>query len=147
MTTRVKLLKVKIKSLAEEARIIRLEEGRAKGRRKCGASDHAGLVKRDDCRAFVGRDDDMRERLHRHRVRDVRPEQRASLLAYAFLRGRPLAAVEPRRGAEWEWQAAARWKRVGQLVEKFGTVSPWAKDKAAQADAFKAWAAAGPVAA
>jgi hypothetical protein len=67
--------------------------------------------------------------------------------AYAFLRGRPLAAVEPKRGPEHEWQAAARWKRVEELVKRFGTVSPWAKDKAAQAGAFKAWAAAGPVAA
>lgn len=123
MTTRVKLLKVKIKSLAAEARIIRLEERRA------------------------GKSNTLREQLYRHRTVDVRREQRASLLAYAFLRGRPLAAVEPRRGAEWEWQAAARWKRVEELVKRFGTVSPWAKDKAAQAGAFKAWAAAGPVAA
>lgn len=118
MTTMVKMLKVKIKSLSAEARIIRLEERRA------------------------GEDTDLRCRLHEHRVGAVRTEQRLSLLAYAFLRGKPLSAVEPKRAAEPDWQ------RVGQLVAKFGTVSPWAKDKAAQADAFRAWAAAaGPVAA
>lgn len=52
-------LKVKIKSLAEEARIIRREEHRAK-------------------------DDDVRERLYAHRVCIVRVESRASLLLYAY---------------------------------------------------------------
>jgi len=117
MTTRVKLLKVKIKSLAAEARIIRLEERRA------------------------GKSNTLREQLYRHRTRDVRTEQRASLLAYAFLRGRPLAAVEPKRGPEHEWQAAARWKRVEELVKRFGTTSWVQTDKAAQADAFLAWKA------
>lgn len=111
MKTMVKMLKVKVKSLAEEARIIRLEEGRC------------------------GKDDVLRGRLHDHRVKDVRREQRLSLLAYAFLRDCPLAKVEPKSDTPPDWA------RVGKLVEKFGTVS-WSKaDKEAQAQAFKDWMA------
>lgn len=93
MNTRVKMLKVKIKSLAEEARIIRLEERR---------SAPGGPQQRE---------------LHEHRVRDVRSEQRHSLLAYAFIRRVPLAKVEPKTGTPPDW------KRVAKLVEKFGTAN------------------------
>lgn len=121
MKTRIKMLKVKIKSLAAEAPMIRMEERRAKGRRLA--------------EAFVGRDDALREELYRHRLDVVRPEQRASLLAYAFLRGRPLATVEKkcRPGNEPDW------KRVGQLVEKFGVVYTAKADKEAQADRLREW--------
>lgn len=110
----VKFLKVKIKSLAAEARVIRLEEKRA------------------------GKNNALREKLYLHRTVDVRKEQRASLLAYAFLRGRPLSAVEPKRRPELEWQAAARWKRVGEIVKKFG---PGTADQEA---ALRAWLDAEP---
>lgn len=115
MKTMLKMLKVKIKSLAEEARIIRLEEGRC------------------------GKDDILRGKLHDHRVKDVRREQRLSLLAYAFLRGKPLAKVEPKSDNPPDWS------RVGKLVEKFGTVSWLKADKEAQAKAFQAWAVREPV--
>lgn len=109
MKTRVTMLKVKIKSLADEARAIRLEERRALGRR-----ESAGV--------FRGRDDALRLELREHRVKDVRAEQRSSLLAYAFLRGRTLAACEgskPKPG-----HREPDWKRVGELVWKFGPVTP-----------------------
>jgi len=61
---------VKIKSLAEEARIIRQEEQRQKA------------------------DPIMRESLRFHRVHDLRREQRASLLAYTLIRGRSYASAE-----------------------------------------------------
>jgi hypothetical protein len=111
MKTRAKALKVKIKSLAAEAGIIRLEERRAR------------------------RDDRLRCELHEHRVGIVRSEQRHSLLAYAFLRGRSYAAAEPKAAK------APDWTRVAKLVEKFGTTE-WAKEaKEAQATAFKEWSA------
>lgn len=94
MKTRIKMLKVKVKSLVAEARIIRLEERRA----KAGSRLHGEL--------------------RRHRTFDLRVEQRLSLLAYAFLRGRPRVACEPRCKAEPDWA------RVLKLVEKFGPVSP-----------------------
>ncbi len=92
MKTRVKMLKVKIKSLAEEARIIRQEERRSKpgSQQQC--------------------------ELHEHRVKDVRSEQRHSMLAYAFIRRVPLAKVEPKS------ETPPDWKRVSKLVEKFGAV-------------------------
>jgi hypothetical protein len=62
--------RVKINSLAEEARIIRKEE------KRCGS-----------------RDSD-RGSLRFHRTGIVRSEQRATLLAYAFMRGVPYSAVE-----------------------------------------------------
>ena len=63
------LLKVKIKSLAEEARIIRKEEQR---------TDSLNLY-----RQFNG-----------HRRSDLRHESRHALLAYGFLRGMSLHRIE-----------------------------------------------------
>lgn len=62
--------RVKIKSLAEEARIIRCETKRLRG--------------------VPGADT-----LRNHNVLVVRDEQRHTLLAYALLRGRPYRSVEP----------------------------------------------------
>lgn len=86
------MLKVKIKSLAEEARIIRTEERRSK----------PGSWQQGE--------------LHTHRVVDVRNEQRLSLLAYAFIRGVPRSVCEPHAAKEPDWA------RVAKLVEKFGVV-------------------------
>jgi hypothetical protein len=99
----IKFLKVKVKSLAAEAAIIRLEEARSRG--------------------------PLRDSLRAHRQRDVRVEQRASQLAYGFLRGVPRAAIEP--GAKSE----PDWVRVGQMVKKYGPVDP------AELEAWKAGAA------
>lgn len=63
-------LRVKIKSLAEEAAIIREEE-----RRLAGGSSERG-------------------HLRHHRITVVRDELRASYLAYAFLRERPRTELE-----------------------------------------------------
>jgi hypothetical protein len=68
MKDRRKQLKVKIKSLAEEARIIRLEERRAK--------------ERGDYRLFC--------ELQDHRRRVVREAARESQLAYFYVRGCPM---------------------------------------------------------
>ena len=59
-------LKVKIKSLAEEARIIRREERKLDW-------------KTDQAKRF---------KLWVHRTFDIRREARATLIAYAYLRGR-----------------------------------------------------------
>jgi hypothetical protein len=109
MQTRVKMLKVKIKSLAEEARIIRLEERRSK----------PGGQQQNE--------------LHAHRVRDVRNEQRHSLLAYAFIRGVALSKCEPHS------DSLPDWARVAKLVEKFGVVD-WSL-RTAQAKMFADWKA------
>lgn len=116
MKDQVKALKVKIKSLAAEAGIIRLEERRAKGRRKWqGGRRLVG--------EFIGRDDILRMSLRGHRVRDVRREQRSSLLAYAFLRGKSYAVCE-RPAAD----NPPDLERLHSLVKKFGPVGGvWTK--------------------
>ena len=84
-------LKVKIKSLTAEAKIIRLEEQRANPKT------------------------DMRANLLHHRRHVVRPETRASLLAYGFLRGREYKQIEQTRRTEPDW------KRVQKMIEKYGS--------------------------
>jgi len=87
------MLKVKIKTLAEEARIIRLEERRSKpGSQRQGE-------------------------LHGHRVHTLRTDQRYSLLAYAFLRGVPLSRVEKNSKSDPDYT------RVAKIVGKFGTTN------------------------
>lgn len=62
-------LKVKIKSLANEARIIRQEE------RKC-------------------KDTDLRNGLTNHRKNEVRREARSTLIAYGFMNGKKFYEIE-----------------------------------------------------
>jgi hypothetical protein len=65
---RRRMLKVKLKSLAEEARIIRFEEKRSHGW--------------------------LRGELHDHRINVVRAETRATHLAYGLIRGLPMERIE-----------------------------------------------------
>lgn len=85
-------LRVKIKSLAAEAKIIRAEESKKK---------NSGF----------------REGLHNHRVVDVRREQRATLLAYGYLRGKSLQEIEK---TTLRIPYYTR-DRVRRMVEKYGT--------------------------
>lgn len=102
MKNQVKALKVKVKSLAQEARIIRLEERRAL------------LVGHPEKARGKYRDDGLYFSLREHRVRDVRSEQRSSLIAYAFLRGKDYRQCEPKA------TKTVDVGRVKQLIEKFG---------------------------
>lgn len=77
LVDRREMLKVKIKSLAEEARIIRKEEERTFGQ--------------------------LRDELHVHRVTVVRRAARHAILAYAVVRGIDLTRVEPIRYTEPNW--------------------------------------------
>lgn len=88
---KLKELKVKIKSLAAEARIIRLEESRSKG--------------------F------QRQSLYIHRVCDVRKEARWSQLAYAFLRGRDYSRVEAKNSGWVNWDRVM--KLVAKFGESY----------------------------
>ncbi len=94
-------LKVKIKSLAEEARIIRKEE-----RKRHGTDNRL-----------------EREALYTHRVNVVRSEQRHSLLAYGFLRGRRVDQIEGKTLTRVDW------KKVRSMVERFGPVQVTGFDK------------------
>ena len=86
-------LKVKVKHLAEEARIIRKEEKRNYG--------------------------DTRDWLYLHRIHGVRPECRASHIAYAFAKGTALEKIE--RFPENIPQSV--WARVTMMVKKYSDKS------------------------
>ena len=74
---RREMLRVKCKSLAAEARIIRAEERRTHGA--------------------------LRDELRNHRVLVVRSEARHAYLAYGFVRGRSYVSMEPRYEIAPNW--------------------------------------------
>lgn len=100
-------LKIKIKSLAAEARIIRFEEQRFKGYRRRAAERQLPAETIDAI-------DAERVGLWRHRTYDVRDEARAALAAYGFLRNLPYVRIEG--------DSASRppLDRVAYLVAKYG---------------------------
>jgi hypothetical protein len=116
-------LKVKIKSLATEAGIIRLEERRAK--RQCSWA-------RTHQHESLGASEALFRGLRMHRVKEVRNEARASLVAYGFLRGKRYAQIEPPGSKRLNMDAVKR------LVAKYGGkpavegVDDWAGAKASE---------------
>ena len=116
-------LRVKVRSLAEEARIIRHEERRALGKERW-ASRHGKSS------------DGTYARLRGHRVHVVRPEARATQLAVAYLRGKPYAEVEG------PTSSTPDWSRVGRLVLKYG---PWVPQRQASGivETLQRWALGG----
>lgn len=89
---KLRFLKIKLKSLAEESRIIRKEEGRSRG--------------------------DLRTELHEHRVRVVRRAARLTHLAYAMARGKARVTVE---AAPWSaLQCISAAKEIAQMISKYG---------------------------
>jgi len=85
-------LRVKLKSLAEEARIIRVEEKRAN----------------------LARDYELQGCLRWHRIDIVRKASRETLLAYQYLRGIPYSVVE-KEGSE-----EPNWKSVLSMIRRYG---------------------------
>lgn len=101
-------LKIKIKSLAAEARIIRHEELKTNGRRRFLSAVQAPAEKVEALNGtFIG--------LHRHRTFDVRNEARAAQLAYGFLRQRPYRTLESKG-----FPPSAIRTRAMQLAIKYG---------------------------
>ncbi len=92
-------LKVKIKSLAAEAKIIRQEERKARERRN--RTLQIGLAS--------------------HRRGIVRHEARHSQLAYGFLRGMPYHKME----AKCHGNDEPEFGKVYKLVQKFGVQREW----------------------
>lgn len=89
MINRKKALKVKVKHLASEARIIRTEEKRS--------------------------DVETRGWLNAHRKHVVRPEARATHIAYAFAKGIPLHKVE-----KYPQSIPSHvWARVNKMVAAY----------------------------
>ena len=90
---RREMLKVKCKTLAQEARIIRRYEQRMKNFKPATV---------------------MREEMHNHRVCELRREARSSHLAFGFIRGRTIDQMENKRKSE------PNVKRVNELLKKYG---------------------------
>lgn len=108
------MLRVKLKSLAAEAKIIRLEEKRTHGQ--------------------------LRDQLYNHRILVVRQEARATHLAYGFIRGLTLEQMEPNRKPFSESPRTAKifedrlWEKVRGMLKKYGPtgmLTPEALKKAA----------------
>jgi hypothetical protein len=79
-------LKIKAKSLAAEARIIRAEEKKLKAKAR-----HAREHQQSDAETGHGY---RLNRIYLHRTQDVRAEARATHLARAFMAGRPYVEIE-----------------------------------------------------
>jgi hypothetical protein len=133
-------LKVKLKSLMAEARIIRKEERKLlppplprPPKQGCPSEElvqyHLDKATARARRAAWKYDHEKREALYFHRIRDVRDEARATLLAYGFLRGRKYRQMEARTRGLGE----PTWGRVMKMVEKYGGKSPEEAFKAIEA--------------
>jgi len=106
------LLKIKIKSLAEESKMIRKAEKRAKyaskhpnERMSLGDQKHARKI----WLSMAG-----------HRRGTVREESRATLLAYGFLRGNTLMSMESSTSPISTYEANLLNKKIVEMVEKYG---------------------------
>lgn len=99
-------LKIKIKSLATEAQIIRFEERKVKTRRAWHR-----LHQKDDI-AFESEFNGLRE----HRRNEVRGEARLSQVAYGFLRRVPYSTIEPTGSRSFDK------KRVCAMLAKYGHI-------------------------
>lgn len=103
-----RLLKIKLKSLMEEVKIIRHEEDKLKPAIRKGSEGAAKMVN---------------EMAH-HRRWDLRRESRATLLAYGFIRGRSYDQIEPNAGYEPPGYVKQRVVRVAKMVHKYGNYPP-----------------------
>lgn len=115
-------LKAKIKALAAEAAIIRIEERKALGNaRWWKGGDHyrqGNLVRgyaTTETRDAYG----VYESLRHHRVYNVREEARASLIAYGFLRGKPFYIVEGFKDEATLNEKRYMWARAINIAWRF----------------------------
>jgi hypothetical protein len=113
----LRYLKVKIKSLAAEAQIIRKEERKAK------SAYHYSKGKQGLAERFV-KDESEFFGLRNHRKFDVRSESRAALVAYGYLRGKSYQAIE-----NPDEKNPPKWDRVFRLAEKYGGLTTNTEDK------------------
>lgn len=94
MSIGITKLKIKLKSLAAEARIIRKEELKNKGKWSWKA-----------------------ESFHYHRVSLLRPITRATHIAYGLLRGLEYNQIEPTS------KATPHWGKVRSMVKKYSNLT------------------------
>ncbi len=106
-------LKIKIKSLAAEASIIRHEERKVlkSGRwhRRRDVEDQLNTASSEQESAYS-----TYRGLHQHRTVEVRHEARAALIAYGYIRGKTFTSIEQTIKHE-----APQWHRVVELIQKY----------------------------
>ena len=104
----IRFLKIKLKALAAEARIIRREELRLNCSPRIGE-------------AFASVNTEVRNAMHDHRVVVVRRVARATHLAYGFLRGRSYLQLEPSTTlASLSFDSVKLWGEVLRMVRQYG---------------------------
>jgi len=127
MNIRATHLKIKIHTLADEARHIRREERKALKRARHGKAVlefHGDLIDyQADYRVYEG--------LHDHRTGVVRGAARINLLAYGFLRGHSYAEMEQKTRSTLDLVAVYR------IVKRFGTTEDLARWPAWQTSAVQ----------
>lgn len=109
---RREMVRVKIKSLAVEARQIRMEELRlSQHERRLNDKARAGGAVNPSQFPYGNQ---LREELYRHRLDTVRYESRHAHLAYGFIRGLRYEQMEA------SCSVSPNWDRVRQLIKKYG---------------------------
>lgn len=132
------VLKIKVKALAAEAQIIRMEERRCSLRSNPAKAEYkrlrrtfqkkgwsgeelkeairsAKLVRRQTREEYPTRPDPIREQMYLHRVGIVRREARHAHIAYGLILGVDISLLRPKR-------AKVEWKEVGRLLERYGLI-------------------------
>lgn len=134
---RIVCLKVKLKSLAVEARMIKFEEQKRKvprhRRRSHGKIVNTQVIQHQK----IAREDSRIRRrnragkswfpmslmqlqmLQRHRLDVVRVEARLTTIAYGYLRGRTFASIDSGRGLKDK-----DWERIDRMVREYGDHNP-----------------------
>lgn len=125
MNNRHIYLKVKIKSLAEEAKIIRKEENKAKASFRWLRNKQGKEQEYED--QFF-----LYHSLRAHRKEPVGTEARAALIAYGFIRGKKYKQIEDIKNpskhlitkryydAKREWNFIGFTNKVFTLINKYG---------------------------
>lgn len=141
--TKLTYLRVKIKSLAAEAQIIRAEERKLRRRHTWRKSmdglEHA--VRTNQPAPGPLGDDPLFQGLRGHRINAVRVECRLALLAYGFLRGRTYQQIEQTAHDKPDFTSLTKMvyrfaeqptsDMVKQVADWYGVTLPEAKAAAA----------------
>lgn len=116
LVDRREFLKIKIKSLVDEAKTIRAAEAKQKARAK---QLRKGWTTKDG-KVVEGREPNtyLMEQMRLHRIGIVRSETRHTLIAYGLIRGQSLEQIE-RKGSK-PFDAA----KVDKMVKAYGAVKP-----------------------
>lgn len=119
-----RLLKIKLKSLMEEVKIIRHEEDKLKPAIRKGSEGAAKMVN---------------EMAH-HRRWDLRRESRATLLAYGFIRGRSYEQIEPKvTHYHVPVEVKQRVERIAKMVHRYGSIDWNPEDVGAYQTKVRKW--------